>query len=207
MKEVIRWLSFIHTSAIALFVNSYIIDEGQWWINLLFSILDKKATPMLFLTRNLMENATSFKEAVGMLSSQDLIAPAYFILGGVNPDEGVVITRDQNTLVDIWSINKTSANFDNWFLLETNYPHWQPVPPKDDRRTPGINVMNLLTQSRVNSYSLMGVLTFKPVCNKYIFYTRFYLFKFFNSNLYLKKEIQCIQLLCQPERITKMDFK
>ncbi len=113
-----------------------------------------------------MENATSFKEAVDMLSSQDLIAPAYFILGGVNRDEGVVITRDQNTLVDVWTINKTSANFDNWFLLETNYPHWQPVPPKDDRRTPAINVMNLLTQSRVDLYSLMGVLTFKPVCNK-----------------------------------------
>ena len=69
-------------------------------------------------------------------------------------------------MVDIWKINKTSSNFDNWYLLETNYDHWRSPPANDDRRTPGIWAMNLLTQSRVNSNSLMGVLTMEPICNK-----------------------------------------
>jgi len=176
-----------------------------------------------------MENTTSFNDAVHLLSTQDLIAPVYFILAGVNPDEGAVITRNQNTLIDIWMINKTSTDFNKWFLLETNYDHWQPPPSKDDRRTPGINAMNLLTQSRIDFYSLMGVLTLKPVCNKYVliyFLNVNHSTHFWSNHLkafcisvcmllilnrkifsFLSKVTQCIQLSCQLIKITKMDLK
>ena len=113
-----------------------------------------------------MENVTNFDDAIALLSTQDLIAPAYFIVGGVKPDEGVVITRNQDELVDLWRINKMSSGADKWYLLETNYDHWLPPPPNDDRQTPGMNAMNTITQERINSDNLMDVLTLKPVCNK-----------------------------------------
>jgi acid ceramidase len=37
---------------------------------------------MGFLTRETMENAGSYQEAVAMLSQTDMLAPAYFIVGG-----------------------------------------------------------------------------------------------------------------------------
>jgi hypothetical protein len=89
-------------------------DQGEWYINFLFAILDKKASPLSFITRRLMENSTSFGDAVDLLSSSDLIAPAYFILGGIQPDDGVVITRDQDDLVNLWNLD-TKNNI--WYLL------------------------------------------------------------------------------------------
>lgn len=121
--------------------------------------------PLSFLTRQVMENATSFSDAVKMLELTDLIAPAYFIVGGVKPNEGVVITRSQSDLVNAWKLNPNSAGIEKWFLLETNYDHWLPPPPDDDRRTPGIRAMNATTQANINYDTLMDVLIIDPVCN------------------------------------------
>ena len=63
-----------------------------------------------------MENTTTYLDATLLLSKQDLIAPAYFILGGIQ--EGCVITRSQFNLIDIWNLNSKSSN---WFLYQTNY--------------------------------------------------------------------------------------
>ena len=52
---------------------------------------------MGFLTRNTMENAKSFNEAKYMLTSKQMIAPAYFILGGNKTGE--VIYIEKNSLV------------------------------------------------------------------------------------------------------------
>jgi hypothetical protein len=97
---------------------------------------------MGFLSRYLMENDTTFDAALARLSNQDLIAPAYFILGGVNGDQGAVVTRFQEKLVDVWRLNASSPGIEQWYLLETNYDHWTPPPASDDRRTPGMRAMN-----------------------------------------------------------------
>lgn len=141
-------------------------DQGDWWINLLFAIIDRKASPLSFVTRKVMENATSFQEAVDILSTHDLIAPCYFIVAGVHPGEGAVITRNQYKLVDIWKLNPDSYGIERWYLLETNYDHWLAPPPNDDRRTPGIRAMNATTQEHINTETLMQVITIDPVCNK-----------------------------------------
>jgi hypothetical protein len=134
-------------------------------VNLLFAILDKKATPLSFLTRNTMEYVTSFNEAVSLLSRTDMIAPAYFTVGGVKPNKGVVITRSQHEVVDTWHLNSTSSGIEKWYLLETNYDHWVPPPANDDRRTPGMKAMNATTQARISAETLLDVLVIDPVCN------------------------------------------
>lgn len=112
-----------------------------------------------------MENATSFNDAVNKLQKRDLIAPVYFIVAGVNPNEGVVITRNQSHTVDTWRLNSQSKGIEKWYLLETNYDHWKPPPPNDDRRTPGMKAMNQTTQNNINYDTLLDVLTIDPVCN------------------------------------------
>ena len=99
-------------------------DQGSWWLNFIQAIFDRKASPLSFLTRSVMENATSFDEALKVLSAHDLIAPAYFILGGVEGDEGAVVTRAQTQLIDVWRLNASSPGIEQWYLLETNYDHW-----------------------------------------------------------------------------------
>ena len=110
-----------------------------------------------------MENSTSYTDAVNLLSSSDLIAPAYFILGGTEPDEGIVITRDQFELINLWKLD-TKNNI--WYLLETNYDHWVPPPANDDRRDPGMKAMNQTTRANINLDTLLTVLEIDPVCNK-----------------------------------------
>ena len=110
-----------------------------------------------------MENATSFDDAVKALSSNDVIAPLYFIVGGVEANEGVVITRDQAGVADLWQLNST---IHRWYLLETNYDHWVDPPRNDDRRTPGMRAMNQTTQANINQVTLFDVLSMKPLYNK-----------------------------------------
>jgi hypothetical protein len=50
--------------------------------------------------------------------------------------------------------------------IETNYDHWVPPPPNDDRRTPGMRAMNQTTQANINEDTLLSVLTISPVCNR-----------------------------------------
>jgi hypothetical protein len=86
-------------------------------------------------------------------------------VGGLNRGEGVVLTRDQFRVVDEWRLNASSPGIEKWYLLETNYDHWVPPPVHDDRRTPGMNAMNAITQDHINFETMMSVLTMKPVCN------------------------------------------
>ncbi len=36
-------------------------DQGAWWIKFLFAIVDKKATPIPFITRRVFENGSDFE--------------------------------------------------------------------------------------------------------------------------------------------------
>ena len=113
-----------------------------------------------------MENSTSYDETIRFLKDSDLIAPAYFIVGGLERNEGIVITRNQVALIDEWRLNDKSSGIENWFLVETNYDHWLPPPSNDDRRTPAIREMNRTTQLNLNYDTMFDVLSTKPVCNK-----------------------------------------
>jgi hypothetical protein len=144
----------------------FYLEQGEWWINLLYAILDPRALPLSFVTRIVMEKAVNFNQAVDVLQSNDLIAPVYFIVGGVQQNEGVVITRTQNEVVDVWRLDLSSTGIEKWYLLETNYDHWKPTPSSDDRRGVGMRAMNQTTQANINYDTLMDVLTVDQVCNR-----------------------------------------
>lgn len=52
-----------------------------------------------------LEGAPDFLNAVVQLASVPIISDVYYIVGGVYPGEGVVITRDRNGPADIWPLD------------------------------------------------------------------------------------------------------
>jgi len=128
---------------------------------------DRTGHWMGFLTRNVMENATSYAQARDMLANSPMLAPAYFILGS-NQSEACVITRSREKAVDIWPMDNTNST---WYLVETNYDHWEAPFFLDDRRTPAINCLKKQSQNNFGFAGLYNVLDSKPNRNKLTTYT------------------------------------
>jgi len=121
-----------------------------------------------FLTRDALENANSFSEAHDMLANNEVLAPVYYILGGNQSGEGVVITRARTKNLQE---NRLDPAKGKWFVLQTNYDFWGPPLVVDDRRTPGTLCMKKLGQNDVAFKGLYNVLSTQPVLNKLTTYT------------------------------------
>ncbi|KAL9971638.1 hypothetical protein ACROYT_G017833 [Oculina patagonica] len=121
-----------------------------------------------FLTRDVLEKATSYKQALDMLANEEVLAPVYYILGGTKSGEGVVITRSRTECLNQMSLNPANKT---WFVLETNYDNWKPALVVDDRRTPGKACMNKMGQEGVSFKGIYNVLSTQPVLNKLTTYT------------------------------------
>jgi len=129
-----------------------------------------------------------------------MIDEAYFIMAGGSKGAGCVLTRARGKCVDYWSINapETKATSNplphrvlvrltvcvlaswtradlalrcQWYLLQTNYDHWNPVPKADDRRTPGIAHMDALGEDEIDSANLFRLMTQSPTYNDHTDYT------------------------------------
>lgn len=122
---------------------------------------------MGFLTRDVMENATSYEEAQVKLQKTVMLAPAYFILGGNKPGQASVITRSRDAAVDTWQMRNASG----WYILETNYDHWEAPLFLDDRRTPAHKCMDKMTQANAGFKGIFNVLSSEPMLNKLTTYT------------------------------------
>ncbi|KAM4808746.1 acid ceramidase [Rhinophrynus dorsalis] len=143
------------------------LDGG--YIGVLEWILGKRdGVWMSFLTRSVLENATSYEEAKIVLSKTKLLAPAYFILGGNKSGEACVITRSRSSCLDIWELD---LNQGRWYVLETNYDHWKAPLPVDNRRAPAMKCMNKTTQQNISLGTIYDMLSTKPVLNKLTTYT------------------------------------
>ncbi|MCJ8734127.1 hypothetical protein PDJAM_G00231700 [Pangasius djambal] len=143
------------------------VDGG--YVGILEWILGKRdGMWMSFLTRKVLENATSYEDAKNQLALTKLLAPAYFILGGNQTGQGCVITRTRINTLDVWEIN---IKLGRWYVLETNYDHWEKPFFLDDRRTPAMKCMNKTTQANITLSTIYDVLSTKPVLNKLTTYT------------------------------------
>uniref|UniRef100_A0A674BT86 Acid ceramidase n=1 Tax=Salmo trutta TaxID=8032 RepID=A0A674BT86_SALTR len=124
---------------------------------------------MSFLTRSVLENATSYEEAKNLLAQTKLLAPAYFILGGNQTGQGCVITRSRpHCFSTHCSLN---PELGRWYVLETNYDHWKEPLFLDNRRTPAMKCMNQTMQANISLKTVYDVLSTKPVLNKLTTYT------------------------------------
>ena len=144
-------------------------DQGKWWMNFIEVLLSGAGGIAGFVIRDAIADPDAdFEKAVLDLAYAPLIAPCYIIVGGVGLEEGAVITRDRAAAVDIWRLNTIEGR---WFLVETNYDHWEPPPADDDRRDPANKAMNGTGRANLNGSSLFTVLSTPPVLNDGTTYT------------------------------------
>lgn len=109
--------------------------------------------------RQAMETLPTYEQAVKEFSTVDLAAPSYFILGGMKPGEGAVITRDRDasSLHDVWKLNASAGG---WYVLETNYDHSKPVTnPHDNRRVVLQRTLNAIGPAGISVSSMWEVIS------------------------------------------------
>ena len=58
--------------------------------------------------------------------------------------KGAVITRSRDSAIDVWEMSSITEH--PWYILETNYDHWEKPLFLDDRRTPGNQCMKNMTR-------------------------------------------------------------
>ena len=143
-------------------------DQGDWWMNLIEALADGTDGVTTLLIRDTLAGDYTFEAAVDKLAYTALIAPCYFIVGGTTSGQGVVITRDRISALDLWYLNAMGGQ---WFLVETNYDHWTTPPPYDDRRDPAIKAMNATGRANISAPALFNVLSIPPVLNNGTTYT------------------------------------
>ncbi|POI22321.1 hypothetical protein CIB84_013933, partial [Bambusicola thoracicus] len=134
---------------------------GSWWENAIAAFLNRNY-PVSWLIRDTLSRAEDFQSAVLRLADVPIIAEVYYIVGGVSPKEGMVITRNRRGPADLWPLDPLGGA---WFRVETNYDHWTTPPPCDDRRTPAMKALNATGQQNINFDTLFQVLSVKPVLN------------------------------------------
>ena len=144
-------------------------NQGYWWMNALEALLaGTHGITSLKIRDAVADKEMSFETVVDFLVTGRLIAPSYIIVGGTKAGEGVVITRDRMTTKDLWRLDPDNGR---WYLVETNYDHWQPPPTSDDRRNPAIKAMDETTRGGLNATSLFKVMSTPPVLNRGTTYT------------------------------------
>ncbi|ESN94632.1 hypothetical protein HELRODRAFT_69189, partial [Helobdella robusta] len=154
--------------AFSLTVNERFNIDGGYLGILKWLLGYRQSSWLTFITRQVMETARDFHDAYYLLRDKELLAPVYFILGGNQTDQAVVITRSRLEAIDVWHLSMDNSTF---YLLETNYDHWSKPPFYDDRRSVGRKCMDGLTKKNVGFLGLFDVLSSKPVLNKLTTYT------------------------------------
>ena len=145
-------------------------NSGTWWMNAFEAIVAGTHGIMILVIRDALSNKEmDFASVVDSLTKQQLVAPSYIIVGGTKPGEGVVITRDRAATRNVWLLDPDNRR--GWYLVETNYDHWQPPPKEDDRRDAAIKAMDVTTRAGLNASSLFKVLSTPPVLNNETVYT------------------------------------
>ncbi len=97
----------------------------------LISVLAKQAYPTVWLVRRVLEDQTTFADAVARLKTEVIGGPVYFIIAGLSGNEGTVLERDTNQTHAAYTLTDS-----NWFLVQTNYDRDEPEPIHDPRRIP-----------------------------------------------------------------------
>ncbi|CAG9311978.1 unnamed protein product [Blepharisma stoltei] len=114
----------------------------------------------LWAIRQALINENSYEDAFTYLYNAKLADATYYILGGVNENDGSVIVRDRAQTVDAPKLNSTT-----WYLVQTNYDPWLVDPSWDDRKTVAIQQIEQIGQANMNIDKLFDVLSVSPVLN------------------------------------------
>lgn len=124
------------------------------------------ALPVSIVLRQVLTDINNYDDAVNVLQQAPLVAPVYYIVGGLN--NAVVLTRDRTTS---WFPLGLYPPAGHWFTVQTNYPWWEPDPKSDPRRTVAEYVMQEQGRANLTLDLMYNVLITPPVFNNMTIYT------------------------------------
>lgn len=111
-------------------------------------------------TREGCTRGGDFNAGVKFLSEVPMISPGYFIMAGASPGEGVILTRNSTGEdTDFFRLSDAYPKTSPWFIVQTNYDHWDKAPIYDDRRDMGIKLMEAVGQNNVSIDTLWNVMS------------------------------------------------
>jgi len=156
-------LSGMKPNAFSVTIDTRFYPQGvsQMFYEIIAAIVEKNASLVTFLSREVFQNENSFNAAVENLSGDTLIADVYYIVAGVSAGEGAVISRNRMNATDVWMLDAPTR----WFEVETNYDHWEQPPWFDDRVKPANTAMNTMGRTDLTLEGMFNVLSVKPVLN------------------------------------------
>ena len=109
------------------------------------------------IVRDLLEGDYDYDYVINVLSNAELIAPIYYIVGGLNDKDGAVITRDRYyNLLPIY-LNTSK------YVFQTNHDHWVEPFYFDDRTTSG---KKFLEENEHTVENMEKLLETKPTLNR-----------------------------------------
>jgi len=169
-------LTGVRAKAMSITVDSRYDNNYDKYLLDWYTHPDSTLQFLTFTTRNAIENLDNFNDAVNFIMDTPLMCPAFVIIGGPNPTQGAVLTMGPNrTLEDYWDIPHGLPANDTkqapWYVLETNYDHWENPPKYDDRRYPAEDCMNEIGPKNITIATLYNVLNGKPNRNRLTTYT------------------------------------
>ncbi len=114
------------------------------------------------LVRTLLEGNYDYNYVVNNLSTVELVAPIYYIVGGITEKEGALITRDRYYNLKPVYLNKSK------YIFQTNHDHWIEPFYFDDRTTNG---KLFLDNNKHTIENIKKMLETKPTLNRITIYS------------------------------------
>ena len=120
---------------------------------------------------------TNYESYVATLGSTRLVAPAYAIIGGPMTGQGIVLTITPNAtsplnswrITDADGLPSSAAVADKFYVLQTNYDHWEEPPKIDDRETAAYDCMdNVIKKEGVSKETIYQLLAAMPNRNRLV---------------------------------------
>lgn len=136
------------------------------------------AASFLNMVRDAMEDTRSYEAGIQHISTQALMLPGYFIVGGSAPGEGAIVTRNASqgnaTDSDVYTLfsegGKPSLAGGTWFVAQTNSDRWEtqkeaPDFPFISRRGTAVRKLESIGAKSLDLLMLWDVLSTFPVYN------------------------------------------
>lgn len=121
----------------------------------------KRGSPNFpMLLRKGCEQGLSFEDALTYYSETPLILGGYVTVAGAAAGEGAVVTRGADPKdTDLLRLSSGYPSDKPWFLVQTNYDHWEDAPKSDNRRDSAICLMTNLGADNVDLEALWTVVS------------------------------------------------
>lgn len=99
----------------ALTLNQRVLSHSMFEFSKNIGLLLFGYPNVSMIIRKVFEECNSYKCAFTHIVNSDVIATAYFIISGIEENEGAIISKDRFGIGHIEELNK-----ERWFLIQTN---------------------------------------------------------------------------------------